>query len=199
MSNIPLNKFEKEKKVIEWHLAGKTYREISKLHISFRDIKKIITAYEKKIRLQQSKKGEENKIKKLPLSSQAFKLFSDGKTPVQVAIDLDLNFEKVRKHWTEFLRLNNMKKLYNIYIENEFHLDYLFKIYYFMLRNKIDFKNMENVLRIAYDITKLYQTHSNLQTEIERLEQIKKDYSFQILPPLQPLPRYPSSWNGYYY
>ena len=92
-----------------------------------------------------------------------------------------------------------MKKLYNIYIENEFHLDYLFKIYYFMLRNKIDIKNMENVLRIAYDITKLYQTHSNLKAEIEKLEQIKKDYSFQILPPLQPLPRYPSSWNGYYY
>ena len=32
MFEVPLNKFEKEKKVIEWYLEGKTYREISKLH-----------------------------------------------------------------------------------------------------------------------------------------------------------------------
>mgnify|MGYP003576267810 CR=1 FL=1 len=59
-----------------------------------------------------------------------------------------------------------MKKLYNIYIENEFHLDYLFKIDYFLLRNNIPIKDIENVLRIAYDITKLHQTHSNLKAEI---------------------------------
>jgi hypothetical protein len=47
-----------------------------------------------------------------------------------------------------------MTKLYNIYIQNEYHLDYLFKIYYFMLRNEIDFKNIENILRDAYDTMK---------------------------------------------
>jgi hypothetical protein len=69
-----------------------------------------------------------------------------------------------------------MKKLYNIYIENEFHLDSLFRIYYFMLRNQIPIQNMENVLRIAYDTTKLYQTHLNLKTEIEKLKQTKNNY-----------------------
>ena len=68
-----------------------------------------------------------------------------------------------------------------------------------MLRNEISIKDIENVLRIAYDITKLYQTHSNLKAEIEKLEQMKKKYSFQLLPPLQPLPKYPSPWNSYYY
>lgn len=132
MSDVPLNKFEKEKKVIEWYLEGKTYREISKLHITFRDIKKIIKAYEKKVRLQ-NKKEENNqfsKIKKLSKSSQAYERFLKGKTPVEVAIELDLDFPKVRNYWTEFLRLQNMKELYNIYIENEYHLDSLFRIYY---------------------------------------------------------------------
>ena len=37
MSEFPLNKFEKEKRVIELHLAGKTIREIAKeVHMSFR-------------------------------------------------------------------------------------------------------------------------------------------------------------------
>ena len=55
---------EKEKKVIELHLAGKTIREISKIvHMSFRYISKIIKAYEKNVRLQQAKKEkQENNI-----------------------------------------------------------------------------------------------------------------------------------------
>ena len=48
MSEILLNKFEKEKRVIELHLEGKTIRDIAKeVHMSFRDISKIIKAYEK--------------------------------------------------------------------------------------------------------------------------------------------------------
>ena len=43
-----LNKFEKEKMVIELHKAGKTSKKIAKIaHKNFHIIKKIITAYEK--------------------------------------------------------------------------------------------------------------------------------------------------------
>ena len=172
MSDVPLNKFEKEKKVIEWYLEGKTYREISKLHITFRDIKKIIKAYEKKVRLQ-NKKEENNqfsKIKKLSKSSQAYERFLKGKTPVEVAIELDLDFPKVRNYWTEFLRLQNMKELYNMYIENEFHLDPLFRIYYFMKRNNIPIRDMEDVLRAANDVINLNKMVSNLKAEIEQMK-----------------------------
>jgi transposase len=100
MFQIPLNKFEKEKRVIELHLHGKTIREIAKeVHMSFRDISKLIKSYYKKTRIQQNKKEQENsqssKIKKLSKSSQAYELFLKGKTPVQVAIDLDLDFPKL--------------------------------------------------------------------------------------------------------
>ena len=44
-----LNKYEKEKRVIELHLTGKTIREIAKeLRISFTSISQIIKAYERK-------------------------------------------------------------------------------------------------------------------------------------------------------
>ena len=147
--------------------------------MSFRDISKIIKQYDKKVNSELKKENtslSSPKIKKPSISSQAFKLFSDGKSKVQVAIDLDIDFEKVRRYWTEFLRLKNMKKLYNIFIENEFHLDYLFRIDYFLLRNNIPIKDIENVLLMAYDITRLYQTHSNLKNEIEKLEQMKNSY-----------------------
>ena len=48
--SIPLNKFEKEKRVIELHLEGKTIREIAPIiHMSFKDISKKIKAYDKTI------------------------------------------------------------------------------------------------------------------------------------------------------
>ena len=52
-----LNKFEKEKKVIELHKEGKTYKEISiQVHKNFRDISRIIKAYERKKELQAKRK-----------------------------------------------------------------------------------------------------------------------------------------------
>jgi len=59
MSEIPLNKFEKHDLILKLLSEGKTYREICHIaHVSSRDIKKIITAYEKKVKLQT--KNEEN-------------------------------------------------------------------------------------------------------------------------------------------
>ncbi len=115
----------------------------------------------------------------------------EGKTLVQVAIELNLGFEEARKYWTEFLKLQRMKKLYNLYVDNECHLDYVLKIYYFLLRNKIDFKNFENVLRVAYDVTKLYQTRSTLLAEVEKLKKHKNywlNYDNLRIPPMRPLP-----------
>jgi hypothetical protein len=186
-----LNQREKQELIIKLRKDGKTYREIAHIaRVSLREIKPTLKKYERKLQI---KKGEENNqktTKNLSKRIQAYNLFRNGKTPVQVCIDLRLDFEKVRKYWTEFLRLNNMKKLYNIYTENEFHLDYLFKIDYFLLRNNIPIKDMENVLGIAYETAKLYQIRSNLKAEIEDLTNTKNNrllnnntnYLPQILP-----------------
>ena len=202
MFQIPLNKFEKEKRVIELNKQGRTIRQIApEVHMSFRDISKIIKEYDKKISKENKKRKENNQsnqkpAKKLSLSSRAFTLFSDGKTPVQVAVDLNIEFQKVRKYWLEYLRLNKMKKLYNIYIENEFHLDYLFKIYYFMLRNEIPKEDCEIVLRNAHTVINLNNSISNLKLECETWQRVKNNHDNA---PLEPLPRInPYHFKNYY-
>ena len=174
----PLNQWEKQELIIKLRKEGKSYREIAHIAgVSLRDIKPTLRKYERKL---QTKKGEVNnpKIKKLSKKRcRAYDLFRNRKNPVEVAIDLELDYEEVRKYWTEFLRLNNMTKLYNIYIENEYHLDDLFRIYYFMLRNKIPIKDCEDVLKVAHETAKLYQIQSNLKAEIEKLKQTKNNYS----------------------
>jgi hypothetical protein len=191
MASIPLNKFEKCDLVIKLHKEGKTYSEIAHIaHVSLRDIKPILKKYERKV---ETKKGEVNnqKIKKLSLSSQAYGLFLNGQTPVQVAMDLNLDFQRVRKYWKEFLLLQNMKDLYNIYIENEYHLDYLLHIYFFMLRNKIPKTDCEIVLQNAATVITLNNSISNLKLECETWQRVKNKY---YNAPLEPLPK-KINWN----
>jgi transposase len=85
-----LNRQQKEKLVIDLLNQGFSYPQIAKqAHVSFSDIKRIeqkVTGDDKKT------EGEEAEKEKKAKSThcQAFELFLQNKSPVQVAIELDL-------------------------------------------------------------------------------------------------------------
>jgi intein-encoded DNA endonuclease-like protein len=84
-----MNRVEKEEHVIRLYKENKSTREIAKLmHMSFRDIGSII----KKVKLEAGgEKGplEDDDIKSKSKTTQALKLFSELKSPIEVAIALD--------------------------------------------------------------------------------------------------------------
>ena len=56
--------------------------------------------------LKEKPKSDSSNIKKKPSkSSQAFKLFREGKKPTDVAIDLEIPARKAVKLWSQFLKL----------------------------------------------------------------------------------------------
>lgn len=59
-----------------------------------------------------------------------------------------------------------MKALYSIYIDNEYHLDYLLYIYYFMLETKY-LKRIVKLLRNEDNVINLNNSISNLKLECE--------------------------------
>ena len=196
-----LNKFEKEKRVIEMYLAGKTIREISKeVHMSFRDISKIIKAYEKKqnLALKEKLKIDSSHIKKkLSKNTQAFKLFHDGKKLTEVAIFLQIPAEKIEKLWSQFMRLEKMYECYEFYQDYEYDIPRLLSINNFIKKNNIQGKDIATVLKEAKDILHLQSYRSEIKNEIEKLKQTKNNYSLNqntmknLQPvPLGPLPRY---------
>ena len=92
-----LTRQERERLVLEFYNQGKTIREIAKeVRMSFRDIGVILNkaAEEKTEEIKQQDNAEENREQEeqqhLSLSTQAYKLFSDRKTPLKVAIELNL-------------------------------------------------------------------------------------------------------------
>ena len=190
--SLPLNKFEKEKKVIELHKEGKTIRQIApKVRMSFRDISKIIKAYEKKIRLKKirrnNKKTINNTTKKISLSSQAFILFRKGKKIDEVKVLLDIPFKFALKYWAQYLKSIRMFECFEFYQDHSYDIPTLLSINTFLGRNNIYGKNIVNVLRTANDVINLNQTIINLKTEIEKMKQHKNNYSLNQNTNYQPL------------
>ena len=126
MSEVFLNKYEKENRVIELHLAGKTIRDISKVvHMSFRDISNIIKKYEKKVRLENNKGKENNQettTKKLSLSSRAFILYQEGKKIDKVKVLLDIPFKLAIRYWKQYLKSIRMFEAFEFYQDHSYDI-----------------------------------------------------------------------------
>src|SRR5437016_2119177 len=82
---VALTREQRRRRVLELHNQGMGTREIAEiLHMSFTDIGKFLKDADKE------KEAEQQRTRQEYLSSRAYKLFSEGKSPVQVAIDLNI-------------------------------------------------------------------------------------------------------------
>jgi predicted transcriptional regulator len=105
---------DRRKRIIDLYFnQHKTYAEIAQIeHISPRDIHAIIKE-EEEARRQKYKDQQQRQ----ELSSKAYKLFFEGKTPVQVAIELNLPASKISTLYREYWRLKRLHKLNSVYEE----------------------------------------------------------------------------------
>jgi hypothetical protein len=119
-----LTREEKEKLVLDLYNQGKSTREISQIaHISFRDIGFIIDKKEEKeAKERQSQHGF--------LSTQAYKLFSEDKTPEEVAIALNLRQTQVTEFYTEHWKLKGLYMLNQIYDEIRDDIGYFVNLHW---------------------------------------------------------------------
>ena len=166
MSEIHLNKFEKEKRVIDLHLAGKTIREIAKeVHMSFTPISNIIKACERKKELQAKREesNQSNQPKKPSISSQAFILFKEGKQIDEVKVLLDIPYKLAIGYWRTYLEAIRMFEAFEFYQENSYDMPTFLRIKNFLNLNNVYGKDIVNVLRTAKDILNLNKTYSNLK------------------------------------
>jgi DNA-binding Lrp family transcriptional regulator len=167
-----LNKYEKEKRVIELHLAGKTIREIAKeVHMSFTPISNIIKAYErnKELQAKREESNQSNQLRKPSISSQAFILFKEGKQIDEVKVLLDIPFKKAMIFWGQYLKSIRMEDGYQFWKEHSYDIPTFLSIKNFMGRNNVSGKDILQTLREATDVI-------HLRTEIEKLKQIKNNY-----------------------
>jgi DNA-binding CsgD family transcriptional regulator len=119
----------------------KTYAEIAQIeHISPRDIHAIIK--EEEARRQRHKQQE--------LSSKAYKLFSEGKTPLQVAIALNIRQSEAMKYYREYWKLRGLQMLDSLHIKTNGKIWLLWKLYKELIKKKrMSIEQVVNAVEIA--------------------------------------------------
>jgi hypothetical protein len=166
-----ISKTEKQQRVIDLYQQGKTVREIAQeVHMSFGDIGFII---KKLTGLDGDNKPKEQDKCPITLSkdSQAFKLFSDGKKPTEVAIKLDLAANEVDKLYQQFWRLQGLYQLNLVYKEIRRYLQSFLTFFKIMKQQRMmSEQDVVDALRFGKELPHLKDQFQLLAEEINSLE-----------------------------
>jgi hypothetical protein len=168
-----LTREERRRRVLELHNQGLGTREIAEtLKMSFRDIGPILNDADKKKEIEQQQARQEFQ------SSRAYKLFSEGKTPVQVAIELNLRESEVNGLCREYWNLVQLDNLNKIYKEIGHDIWFLVELYRLAKAGGFRVGHVVRLLRIANnDLASLESRHQILTQEVKTLESEKRTSS----------------------
>lgn len=166
-----LTRQEKERLIVNLYNQGKTIREIAKeVRISFRDIGAIL-------KKASGEKDEKQDIKQpLASSTKAYRLFSRGKTPISVAITLNLSEAETTKFYEEYCNLNRMHELRVVYDEIGDDITHFLQLYRLSKGACLDPKRIVKLLQTANDdLPSLELKYRRLRKEIDLLELEKQE------------------------
>ena len=172
----------------------KTIREIAKItKKSSRDITPVLRNSEYKGKdqgnektdgsnagqLSQEKEYTVHEYNSIPLNTMAYRLFSEGKKPLDVAITLKLSEAEVTKFHLEFLRLSQLPKLPFLYekLRGPEGISYFLSLCKLALAERMTPKNVLNLLKMANDC-RIYDIENKIENYKEAIAQteIAKKY-----------------------
>jgi hypothetical protein len=174
-----LTRLEREQAVVGLYNQGKTIRDIAKeLRMSFRDIGAVLRKEEKekeRERKQLDNKttstDSDNNLRDLSLSAQAYQLFLQAKTPIEVAIKLDLKESQVSKYYREYWKLKGLHKLTLAYEEIRDDIKYFLRLYGVSKAAGMGTDHVVGLLKVANnDLPELENRYEKLQRNVEYLE-----------------------------
>ena len=159
---------ERKTHVIDlYYNQGKTTRDIASIErMSIRDISAILKEEESK---QHKYKHQQQQQE---LSAKAYELFSKGKTPVEVAIALNLRAPEVTILYREYWNLTRLDKLHSAYKElGDEGIGYFVKLCKLAKKEGMTVKKVINALAIANeDLPYLEERRELFNDEVNTLE-----------------------------
>jgi len=169
---------ERERAVLDlYHKQRKTVREIAKeARMSFRDIGSILNKANE-VKEAQQRKEQEQDNQQLSLATQAYKLFSQGRNLIEVAVALNVRESEVTRFYKEYLKLNQMHDLNMIYEELKGDIIPFLKLYRSAKAADMSVEHVVNLLRIANNndgnINNNNNTNNNLPAIEHRYQKLK--------------------------
>ena len=176
-----MNREEREEYVIRLYKEGRTVRQIAELvHMSFRNIGAITNKVKSQL---ERERGYTTDEEPKSAESQAFQLFSEGKSPIEVAIQLDLAADRVRAIYREYWELTGRYKLAQIYDEARYDLSNLWRLHKIVKDLGMNERDIIKVLELAKhnELERLQWKVEYLRNEVNMLENEKWKSTNQIL------------------
>ena len=176
----------------------KNVRQIAQeARISFRDISAIL---KKKVNdvsngtgngigvvdnRQQQQQGDDNNNKSPnEKATEAYKLFSEGKKPVQVAIELGLREKQVNKLFRGLWKLKRVDKLYEIYPQIEHYLPSFLKLHKALKKRGLNLNNVkwfaDGIETGAIKIPEIQKEYAKVKEELEAIDHKKTISKHQL-------------------
>jgi cell division protein FtsB len=157
-SNKIPSREERGERVLDLHFnQNKNYRQIAQeMKMSLRDIGEIVN------RAKEEKERQEHKS----LSVQAYDKFFKGKTPLQVAIDLNIGQAQTTQYYSEYLKLMGLEDITKLYIEFKGDVSYFVSLCKEAKVAKMGVSQVINLLMIANNyLPSVQRRHEQLQNE----------------------------------
>ena len=156
---------DRKLQVLDLFEQGRKRRDIAKIcRMNFTDIKKIVD----------SKYGppqDKNKSKcEMSGYQLALKLFLGNAKPVYVAIKLQLDYEEVRKIYLQFLSLNRMYKLKQMYDEVGNDMKAFLSLYQKMRENRFTVEELMQAASYVGYFSELEERHAKLSNDNQKLQ-----------------------------
>jgi hypothetical protein len=134
--------------------------------MSIRDISAILK--EEEARRQKYKHQQQQEQK----SSKAYKLFSEGKTTIEVAIELNLREPEVTKLYREYLKLRGLDKLNTIHKETNGKIWPFLKLYKELIKKRrMSIEQVVNVVEVAiHKLPYMENLYKQAKDEAEKMQ-----------------------------
>jgi hypothetical protein len=190
-----LSNVEREKLVIDlYYNQRKNVRQIAQeARISFRDITAILKKKEEAVNdggngiVNNQQQQNNDSINKSPneKATKAYKLFDEGKKPVDVAVKLGLSEKEATRYYTEYWRLKGLYQLYSIYKEEiKGDISLILKLYRLLRREGIRTKDLEWFVHTVntgmYKIPEIQKQYAKIKEDLEVIDYKKTIAKHQL-------------------
>ena len=176
IDNNIMNLEGKKNLVIQLHKEGKIQREIAQIaHMSIRDISRIIR------KLEEIPKEKSVEI-------QALDLFQQGKKPIEVAVELNQNAQKISKLYKDYLKLEGFYELVLLYEKINNNLSLFLRLYHAIIQNGIKPNEIANIVKNSNELASLKTAIQIKRYQMYSIEEKIKQYQTQMIM---------NNYNGY--
>ena len=144
-------------------IVGKSSRDVTTV-LKENEIKQAQTTKDEK-EYEVDKDAQNSHSDSLP-NVRAYKLFDEGKSPLEVAAKLNLPGPQVQQYYIEYWNLRRMYKLVTIYQEIQNSIGYFLKLFRLGKKEGLTPEQIINLIQMADNIHRLKEKFEQLQIEV---------------------------------